>query len=247
MNRTMKGTFAAALLVLGICVQGLAAQAPAGNKGTNHAGDKGKDTSAPTVSRLTEALNLVAYARENQSPLAMVAAVQMLRGVRATDSAERVPAKTTEAGTGAEGKKGKAADATIDPAALLNEAKGWAKGNAQVLAVIDAELAKPATASSGTLGASGGANRHVDQVKAYATDSYRVRFNGAELARVAVLGDGDTDLDLFIYDENGNEITRDDDRTDQCYVQWTPKWTGFFTIKIKNLGRVYNQYTVLTN
>ena len=247
MTRNVKGTFAAALLVVGVCVQGLAAQAPAGNKGTNTAEDKGKDTASPAVSRLSEAMTLIAYARENQSPLAMVTAVQMLRGVRATDSTERVPAKTTEAGKGPEGKKGKTAEATIDPAALLNEAKGWAKGNAQVLAVIDAELAKPAGATSGTLGASGGANRHTDQVKAYFTDSYRVRFNGGEIAKVAVLGDGDTDLDLFIYDENGNLIVKDDDRTDQCYVQWTPRWTGFFTIKIKNLGRVYNQYTVLTN
>jgi hypothetical protein len=247
MNRNVKGTFVAAVLVLGVCVQGLAAQAPAGNKGTNTAEDKGKDTASPAASRLSEAMTLIAYARENQSPLAMVTAVQMLRGVRATDSAERIPAKTTEPGKGQEGKKGKTAEATIDPTALLNEAKAWAKGNAQVLAVIDAELAKPAGATSGTLGASGGANRHVDQVKAYDTDLYRVRFNGGEIAKVAALGDGDTDLDLYVYDENGNLIVKDDDRTDQCYVQWTPKWTGVFVIKIKNLGRVYNQYQLLTN
>ena len=59
---------------------------------------------------------------------------------------------------------------------------------------------------------------------------------------VAILGDGDTDLDLYVYDENGNEIVSDTDGTDQCYVSWYPKWAGQFRIEIKNLGRVSNQY-----
>ena len=64
---------------------------------------------------------------------------------------------------------------------------------------------------------------------------------------VAVVGDGDTDLDLYIYDSNGNLIEKDDDYTDTCYCSWTPKWTGAFTIKIKNRGGVCNYYTLYTN
>jgi hypothetical protein len=67
------------------------------------------------------------------------------------------------------------------------------------------------------------------------------------LAEVAVIGDGDTDLDLYIEDEFGNIIVRDLDYTDRTYVQWTPRWTGAYKVKIRNLGRVYNQYTLLTN
>ena len=34
---------------------------------------------------------------------------------------------------------------------------------------------------------------------------------------------------------------------DDCYVSWTPSWTGAFKIKIKNLGNVYNRYVLITN
>jgi hypothetical protein len=67
------------------------------------------------------------------------------------------------------------------------------------------------------------------------------------LAVITVIGDGDTDLDLYVYDENGNLIEHDADYTDDCVVTFTPKWTGNFKIKIVNRGRVYNSYVIRTN
>lgn len=64
---------------------------------------------------------------------------------------------------------------------------------------------------------------------------------------VIVNGDGDTDLDLYVYDENGNLMGKDIDYSDYCVVSWTPRWTGPFTIKIKNRGSVYNRYKIYTN
>ena len=54
-------------------------------------------------------------------------------------------------------------------------------------------------------------------------------------------------LGYHFYDENGNLIDSDTDNTDQCVCTFTPRWTGRFTIRIKNLGRVYNRYTLYTN
>lgn len=96
-------------------------------------------------------------------------------------------------------------------------------------------------------GATGGPKYSNDVVRAHSTDSYTIYFHGGELARVAVRGDGDTDLDLYIYDENGNLIARDTGRTDYCVVRFRPRWTGRFTVRIKNLGRVYNRYRLETN
>lgn len=81
-------------------------------------------------------------------------------------------------------------------------------------------------------------------VNAYTTDTYTVTFKGGEEATVLVSGDGDTDLDLYIYDENGNLIESDTDSLDTMLCSWTPKWTGKFKIKIKNLGSVKNYYTM---
>lgn len=68
-----------------------------------------------------------------------------------------------------------------------------------------------------------------------------------ELAEILVSGDGDTDLDLYVYDENGNYITSDADYTDDCYVRFYPAWTGQFRLKIVNRGGIYNNYVILTN
>ena len=60
-------------------------------------------------------------------------------------------------------------------------------------------------------------------------------------------GDGDTDLDCFLKDENGNVVANDVDSTDTCLLQMTPKWTGQFHVEVRNNGSVYNSYTIRTN
>ena len=86
-----------------------------------------------------------------------------------------------------------------------------------------------------------------DTVRAHGTDVYEIQFAGGRLAEVLLSGDGDTDLDLFVYDEYGNEVCSDVSFDDQEYCSWRPRWTGFFTIEIENLGGVYNVYTLTTN
>ena len=83
-----------------------------------------------------------------------------------------------------------------------------------------------------------------ETVKANSTDRYTYRFYAGESVYIYVKGDGDTDLDLYVYDENGNLIDSDTDIGDTCLCTFTPKWTGRFTIKVKNLGRVYNRYQI---
>ena len=83
-----------------------------------------------------------------------------------------------------------------------------------------------------------------ERVKAHSTDVYYVEFYGGEEVCVLVFGDGDTDLDIYIYDENDNLIESDTDMLDTCVCTWTPKWTGEFRIEVKNLGNVYNEYTI---
>ena len=63
----------------------------------------------------------------------------------------------------------------------------------------------------------------------------------------SVIGDGDTDLDLFIYDTTGQLVAKDEDPpaskgggSDICRCQWTPRVEQEYTIKILNYGKVYN-------
>jgi hypothetical protein len=86
-----------------------------------------------------------------------------------------------------------------------------------------------------------------DEVRGHSTDVYRMTFVGGEWEVLFVSGDGSTDLDLYVYDENGNLVAKDDDNSDQCAVRFIPRWTGPFTVKIVNRGHYANRYTLGTN
>ena len=90
----------------------------------------------------------------------------------------------------------------------------------------------------------GGAKYNRSSVNAHSTDTYQVTLRAHESTLITLRGDGDTDLDLYIYDENGNLVDVDNDYTDRCVCEVVPKWTGRFTIKVVNRGRVYNRYTL---
>jgi hypothetical protein len=102
----------------------------------------------------------------------------------------------------------------------------------------------PVTALAGAVG---GPKYSSTQVLAGATDTFEVSFAAGELATVMISGDGDTDLDLYVYDENGNLVASDTGSSDTATVSWTPAWTGNFRVQVRNLGNVYNSYVVMTN
>lgn len=110
--------------------------------------------------------------------------------------------------------------------------------------LIAAGILFSATAHAGVVN---GPQFHVDRVNAYATDTYKLFFEGEETAIIRISGDGSTDLDCFAYDQNDHLVDSDTDASDQCVLRWTPAWTGKFFLKIRNLGRVSNRYSVSTN
>lgn len=59
---------------------------------------------------------------------------------------------------------------------------------------------------------------------------------------ITVDGDGDTDLDCWVYDEQNREVSSDTDNTDYCVLE-TPGM-GRHRLVIRNLGTVYNEYVV---
>lgn len=181
------------------------------------------------------AVELSSYGYANNDALSLIQAARIAKqqGYVKTDGS-----KTTEGGTQESGKK--RSHVCLEYDILLSDARDIAKNDGVLLALID-DVAK------NTRGAVGGPKYATDCVRAGATDIYRVSFRAGERAEIAVVGDGDTDLDLYIYDENGNLITYDNDYTDRCYCIFTPRWTGSFTIKIVNRGHVMNCYVIRTN
>lgn len=99
----------------------------------------------------------------------------------------------------------------------------------------------------GLAGAVRGASCGTYRLPARGSHTFRISFYGGETARVALSGDGDTDLDLYVYDPFGNLMDSDDDSSDDCIAEWFPGRTRTFIIRVVNRGSVYNEYRMCTN
>lgn len=184
--------------------------------------------------------DLVRYGYAQQEALPLIQALQIIvqnptQGLKTSKSGDTVDTSDTT---------GKAGEITLNYDQILADAKELAAGDdllTKLIAQVESEEMEI------TRGALNGPRYTREVVKGNGTDTYQVSFIANYLAEVAVSGDGDTDLDLYVYDSNDNLIARDIDYSDDCYVCWVPKWTGRFTIKVVNRGPVYNRYVILTN
>lgn len=193
------------------------------------------------LAALRTAHDLAKYGYEVESPSALIEAANILAST---------PTQTFEAalerGTENANESEKVGKVQLDPAKLIADARELTE-DANLLALADNVSAKIQAQAEGTRGAMGGPKYARGSVSARSYTYYDQKFWADEIAEVAVSGDGDTDLDLYVYDENGNLIASDTDYTDDCYVRFCPRWTGRFRIKIVNRGGVYNNYAIVTN
>ncbi|MDO4557068.1 MAG: hypothetical protein Q4B70_18310 [Lachnospiraceae bacterium] len=192
------------------------------------------------VEMIRLANNLAKYGYENFSALSLIEAASILNDI-ATQELNPVSFEKGLEGENSGVKKDKPGF-TVDN--LLSDATKFADGNENLLALVNEAKAKVGAVTRGRVG---GPGRTVSSVNGNSSDTYQIRFIANQYAEILVSGDGDTDLDLYVYDSNGNLIVKDDDYTDDCYVRWIPAWTGNFIVKIVNRGPVYNNYVLVTN
>jgi hypothetical protein len=76
---------------------------------------------------------------------------------------------------------------------------------------------------------------------------HTVEFRGGEPAVVYVSGDGDSDLDVFVYDPAGQLVASAVGPRDECVVRWTPGRQAAFRIEVRNVGAASNWYWMATN
>ena len=179
---------------------------------------------------------LASYGKEKADPLALLVAAQIIKN---TPAQEKEMKKAADGGQSA--VSGQKSGALPSAQALLSQAKTMAAGDLQLEELITKEEGRQAPR-----GPEDGPGMVVERVYPGRTDVYQIVFNGGEPASAVVIGDGDCDLDLYVYDENDHLIGKDTDTTDACIVEWNPLWTGPFTIKVKNYEcDVYAEYMLL--
>jgi len=193
---------------------------------------------SPEIEYMTLAKQLVQYGYEKELALPLIDAAQILIDI----SAGQLKVESTKRGEGDGGSK-ESADISLDVTKLLADAESFSKNDKNLMGLI--KSMRELTASS--RGRVGGPGYVIDNVQAGGANIHEVSFIGGEAAEVAVVGDGSTDLDLYILDANGNLIAMDEGSSDECYVIWKPNWTGNFFITVMNRGTVNNQYALVTN
>lgn len=209
------------------------------DQGPNGLISDGKAVESPAMNMVETAADLAAYGLSERDPVALVSAARILI-MQNTEASNA----TRESGGPVDTSEKNRPDVEFSPEGLLGAARQMADGSEALTQLID-----DAESMMGQLrGREPGPGRFSGRVSARSTDVYNLgNFRGGEPAEVRVRGDGDTDLDCYIYDENGNRIDSDTDMTDYCILRWHPRWTGPFRLYIRNLGSVWNGYYGATN
>ncbi|WP_134952500.1 hypothetical protein [Sinorhizobium meliloti] len=247
--RTVGRGLALALLA-GAVMTGLnGAFAQSGSAATPAAADADKrnvgkkvDAAPSAVLDVVLAQQLFEHGKTANDALSMAAAAKILKSLKGE-------VKAATGGDGPEREKtevqeppAKDSGAAVPDADAMLEAARKAAGQDEALLAVIEETAK--TESKGFI-------PRVEKrtiVEAHQEDPWRWRTaRGGELVEIAISGDGDTDLDLFVYDENGNLICSETGPTDDEFCSFVPEWTGEFRMIVVNLGDIHNVYQLWTN
>jgi hypothetical protein len=224
-----------AALSLAACASGGIPDKTATRPGGAGTGSAGGSRNADQIAL---AADLASHGYRTNSPLSLVAAAQIL-----IDNPPAAFTATPAEGAAATGSK-PGTPIQLDAQRLLTAAQNMARDNTNISALVSQLQQR---ASAGARGAIGGAKAGRYSVPAGATHTFTIDFYGNEVASVRIRGDGDTDLDCFVYNSSGQLVAVDNDGTDYCILDWYPRWAGSYRIVVRNLGSVYNVYQIITN
>lgn len=172
--------------------------------------------------------------RKKAAPAAPAAPAPMMN-----DGTPRAVAKATFFNAANEDEG--AADAPVTADAMFAKARELAADDEALLGLIDDAMAETGR------GRIGGAVEWLSRLPSGQTDVWEIPYYGNSYAEVAVVGDGDANLDVAVTDENGNVICYDVSWSDKLYCDWTPSWDGYFYVTVQNMGGSRNSYYLMTN
>jgi len=195
---------------------------------------KATDASVQTGLDLSLANQLAAYGDRNDDAMSLIVAASIKKGVGTTVAEGEKETEGTGEATEKEERGGNSADDMLARASTL-------AGDNEELAGLIADV--EAMASRGDVQ---GAGCYNDSVLSGYTDTWNIRFTPGS-NYVDLSGDGDTDLDLYVYGPDGHLVCSSESYYDDEFCSWHQYRTANVRVKIKNLGNVYNVYDLCTN
>lgn len=179
---------------------------------------------------------LASYGDRNEDALALIVAASIKQGLGSSEADEAE--KESEGEGEGEDKDGDGHGNSVED--MLARASEYAGDNAELAGMIaDVE-------AEGARGDIQGPGCYQDAVLAGYTDIWNITFTPGS-NYIALSGDGDTDLDLYVYDRRGNLICQSLSYYDDEYCSWYQSRTRPIRVEVKNLGYVYNVYDLCTN
>ncbi len=182
-------------------------------------------TKCDAVSRAALAYSLIDYGREHKSPLALMNAAEILHQTQmeelklkpATEPVRTLPSAVARV-------KPRRDVADDDPCRIksedfLTEARRYGKGSPHITDMVRAVRERLEETQRGAVGS---ARFWVGNVPAFSIHVFAIEFEAASAAKVAVRGDGDTLLELRVYDRGG-ELVGKDSGTGILATSWLPR------------------------
>lgn len=194
-------------------------------------------TTSDKADQLNLAGQLVSYGYQTKTALPLIQAVKIYQDLNVIEADDDMAPVTKQEGE-ANQSITKADQPVRNIDQLLKDATTYANGDKNLLALITDCKNNQRSPVGGTI-------VHYARVPARSYQDWTVTLRGGETTCFVVSGDGTTDLDIYVYDHNGNLISSDTSYGDDCFVAIDVFYTSTFTLRVKNLGYVYNDYGIL--
>ncbi len=215
------------------------------------------EANAQVIVQLTLANDLAEQGRKSKSPLALIAAAEILRKLkdepRTVKDEPRVEGTKSPAGQEKAEEPFSAADQSV---LLLADARTMADKLVREGAMTRQEGAAVQTLARqvegikiqpGSRGARGGPQQRIGFLAPRATVAYRIDFDGLGTEYVRVFSNGRTTLRLSVTNSRG--VLRSADSGANPGGTWVPSGPGgeVYTIRITNTGSAGTSYRMITN
>lgn len=183
------------------------------------------EAEARAIARMVTAAEVADWAREHSDAQAMIVAARMLSDIRIRPANGDEPFLTAEA--------------------LLVEAETMAGQDPVLLDQISGLRSPNKGVRSSPFGQ--GPIVVVRRLRARETYGFAIEARRNEVLRVAAIGDGDTNIDLTLRDQNGVVVCADGSRDHYPVCTLARPAAGSFRIEVVNRGQVWSRVQIVTN
>lgn len=183
------------------------------------------DAEARAITQMVTAAEVADWAREHRDTQAMIVAARMLSDIRTRRENGNEPFLTVTA--------------------LLEEAEAFGGEDESLLDQISRLRAPPKGVRASPFGE--GPIVVVRRLRARETYGFTIEARRNEVLRVAAIGDGDTNIDLTLRDQNGVVICADGSRDHYPVCTVLRPANGPIRIEVVNRGDVWSRVQILTN